>query len=151
MTLPASVTIGQCDLSLQAAFCDYVPQVFHTVDFRRWCSWDQWSDGYRAFSILDEGRVVANASVMRMRLHVQEREVTGYQPRTLRPAPPHPAIDQPAHHLRPLRFHARALVAPGGRHRRGHGGLSFHTQSEATLRVTSVSGDGTNLGAGHPE
>ena len=64
MTTPAVVEIDHRDPVLRAAFCDYVPRVFRTVDFRRWCEWGEWNDDYRAFSVLDEGRVVANASVM---------------------------------------------------------------------------------------
>ncbi|EPX62191.1 acetyltransferase, GNAT family [Cystobacter fuscus DSM 2262] len=79
MTTPAVVEIDHRDPALQAAFCDYVPRVFRTVDFRRWCAWGGWNDDYRAFSVLDEGRVVANASVMRMRLRVEGREIIGYQ------------------------------------------------------------------------
>jgi GNAT superfamily N-acetyltransferase len=76
---PSAVTIGPHDRALQAAFCDYVPQVFRTVDFRRWWAWGEWNDDYRAFAVLDEGRVVANASVTRMRLQLEGREVIGYQ------------------------------------------------------------------------
>ncbi|OJH33976.1 GNAT family N-acetyltransferase [Cystobacter ferrugineus] len=79
MTPPAVVEIDHRDPALQAAFCDYVPRVFRTVDFRRWCEWGEWNDDYRAFAVLDEGRVVANASVMRMRLRIEGREVIGYQ------------------------------------------------------------------------
>lgn len=79
MTLPTAVEIDHRDRALQAAFCDYVPRVFRTVDFRRWCAWREWNDDYRAFAVLDEGSVVANASVMRMRLLVEGREVIGYQ------------------------------------------------------------------------
>ncbi|MDC0713781.1 GNAT family N-acetyltransferase [Stigmatella sp. ncwal1] len=79
MTIPDAVTIGHAHEALQAAFCDYVPQVFRTVDFRRWCAWGEWNDDYRAFAVFDEGRVVANASVMRMRLQIEGREVIGYQ------------------------------------------------------------------------
>ncbi|NTX07579.1 GNAT family N-acetyltransferase [Myxococcus sp. CA040A] len=77
--VPRVVAIDHRDSALQAAFCEYVPQVFRTVDFRRWCAWGEWTDDYRAFSVVDEGRVVANASVMRMCLRVEGREVVGYQ------------------------------------------------------------------------
>ncbi|WP_342377377.1 GNAT family N-acetyltransferase [Myxococcus stipitatus] len=64
---------------LQVAFCEYVPRVFRTVDFRRWCAWGEWREEYRAFSVMEEGRVVANASVSRMCLRVEGRDVEGYQ------------------------------------------------------------------------
>ncbi|MBN8231849.1 GNAT family N-acetyltransferase [Corallococcus macrosporus] len=77
---PTVVTeIGALDQKSQALFCDYVPQVFRRADFRRWRSWGEWNEDYRAFSLLESGRVVANASVMRMRLLLEGREVTAYQ------------------------------------------------------------------------
>ncbi|NOK12291.1 GNAT family N-acetyltransferase [Corallococcus exercitus] len=72
-------SIGSQDTDLQAAFCDYVPQVFRRASFRQWCAWGEWNDDYRAFALVESGRVVANASVMRMRLLLEGREVTGYQ------------------------------------------------------------------------
>ncbi len=77
--LPPVTEIGPRDVALQAAFCDYVPQVFQRIDFRRWREWGQWNDDYRAFALLEDGRVLANVSVMRMRLRLQGREVTGFQ------------------------------------------------------------------------
>ncbi|GMT96033.1 GNAT family N-acetyltransferase [Corallococcus caeni] len=75
----AVTEIGQFDAGLQELFCDYVPQVFRRADFRRWRAWGEWNDAYRAFALLEAGRVVANASVMRMRLLLEGREVTAYQ------------------------------------------------------------------------
>jgi GNAT superfamily N-acetyltransferase len=75
----SAVEIDHRNHPLQAAFCDYVPQVFRTIDFRRWCAWGEWTEDYRAFAVLDGGRVVANTSVMRMRLRLEGREVLGYQ------------------------------------------------------------------------
>lgn len=71
--------IGPRDTALQAAFCDYVPQVFRRADFRRWTEWGEWDDDYRAFALFEEGRVVANTSVMRMRLLLEGREVQAFQ------------------------------------------------------------------------
>ncbi|WP_223634187.1 GNAT family N-acetyltransferase [Corallococcus sp. EGB] len=75
----AVIEIRQVDTGLQELFCDYVPQVFRRADFRRWRAWGEWTDAYRAFSVVESGRVVANASVTRMRLVLEGREVTGYQ------------------------------------------------------------------------
>lgn len=76
---PPVIEIGPQDTGLQAAFCDYVPQVFGRADFRRWCAWGEWNDDYRAYAMLEDGRVVANASVMRMRLLLEGQEVRGWQ------------------------------------------------------------------------
>lgn len=65
---------------LQPAFCDYVAQVFPRADFRRWCGWGEWTPDYRAFALVDSrGRVLANASVMKMRLLFEARPQVGWQ------------------------------------------------------------------------
>lgn len=80
MTPPLPLHIlGPDDTTLHAAYCDYVAQVFRKADFRRWCSWGQWNDDYRAFVLVDNGVVVANASVMRMRLLLDGVETLGFQ------------------------------------------------------------------------
>ncbi|RYZ40416.1 MAG: GNAT family N-acetyltransferase [Myxococcaceae bacterium] len=76
---PQVTEIGARDTGLQAAFCDFIPQVFGRADFRRWCQWGEWTDDYRAYAVLEEGRVVANVAVMRMRLLVEGRELLAYQ------------------------------------------------------------------------
>ena len=67
------------DKDLQELFCDYVPQVFRRADFRRWRAWGEWNGDYRAFALIEDGRVVANTSVMRMRLLLEGREVLAHQ------------------------------------------------------------------------
>ncbi|WP_237078956.1 hypothetical protein [Myxococcus xanthus] len=37
--VPTVTEIGPGTSALQAAFCDYVPQVFTRADFRRWTQW----------------------------------------------------------------------------------------------------------------
>ncbi|NMO20995.1 GNAT family N-acetyltransferase [Pyxidicoccus fallax] len=76
---PRVTEIGPRDTAARAAFCDYVPQVFQRASFHRWSEWGEWNDDYRAFAVVEDGRVLANASVMRMRLLLEGREVTGYQ------------------------------------------------------------------------
>ena len=71
--------LGPSDTAWHPAYCDYVAQVFTQADFRRWCEWGQWSDDYRAFCLVEDGRVVANASVSRMRLVVDGDEIEGFQ------------------------------------------------------------------------
>ncbi|WP_338873035.1 GNAT family N-acetyltransferase [Myxococcus stipitatus] len=79
MSTSQVVVIDHRAAELQAAFCEYVPRVFRTVDFRRWCAWGEWTDEYRTFGVMDDGRVVANASVSRMHVLVEGREVVAYQ------------------------------------------------------------------------
>lgn len=71
--------IGPADTAWHPAYCDYVARVFSQADFRRWCEWGQWSDDYRAFCLVEDGRVVANASVSRMRLIVDGAQIEGFQ------------------------------------------------------------------------
>ncbi|WP_375760269.1 GNAT family N-acetyltransferase [Corallococcus exercitus] len=75
----AVTEIGAREWESQELLCDYVPQVFRRADFRRWRAWGEWNDDYRAFALMEAGRVVANASVMRMRLLLEGREATAYQ------------------------------------------------------------------------
>lgn len=77
-SLPLHI-LGPDDTTLHAAYCDYVAHVFRKADFHRWCSWGQWNDDYRAFALVDHGIVVANASVMRMRLLLDGVETEGFQ------------------------------------------------------------------------
>ncbi|WP_021781194.1 GNAT family N-acetyltransferase [Myxococcus hansupus] len=76
---PRVTEAGPRDVALHASFCDYVSHVFTRADFRRWTAWGEWDDGYRAFMVVEGGRVVANASVTRMRLLLDGREVSGFQ------------------------------------------------------------------------
>jgi GNAT superfamily N-acetyltransferase len=71
--------ITSLDTGQHPAFCDYVRAVFTRADFSRWCAWGEWRDEYRAFTVMEGDRVVANASVMRMKLLVDGQPVTGYQ------------------------------------------------------------------------
>jgi GNAT superfamily N-acetyltransferase len=76
---PPVTVIGPQDTELQGPFCDYVSQVFRKADFRRWTNWGEWNDDYRAYTLFEDGRVVANVSVMRMRLLLEGREVPAFQ------------------------------------------------------------------------
>ncbi|UOF16838.1 hypothetical protein IEQ11_09475 [Lysobacter capsici] len=74
---PSLRVLTHRDTDLHAAYCDYVAQVFTQADFRRWCEWGQWSEDYLAFCLFQDGRVVANASAMRMRLVIEGAQVDG--------------------------------------------------------------------------
>lgn len=76
---PSLRVLTHRDTDLHAAYCDYVAQVFTQADFRRWCEWRQWNEDYLAFSVFLDGRVVANASAMRMRLVIEGADVDGWQ------------------------------------------------------------------------
>lgn len=71
--------ITAADTHLHPAYCDYVRSVFTRADFSRWCAWGEWNDDYRAFSVFEGDRVVANASVMRMKLLIEGQPLLGYQ------------------------------------------------------------------------
>ncbi|HSP82039.1 MAG TPA: GNAT family N-acetyltransferase [Myxococcaceae bacterium] len=78
-SLPPVTEIGPRDAASQAAFCDYVPQVFQRASFHRWRAWGGWNEDYRAVAVVEDGRVLANVSVTRMRLLLEGREATGFQ------------------------------------------------------------------------
>ncbi|WP_096331925.1 GNAT family N-acetyltransferase [Nannocystis exedens] len=77
--MPRPTMIDQRSSRLQAAYWEYISEVFPGIDFRRWCEWGEWDDDYRAFAVVEDGRVLANASVSRMRLRVQGRDIVGCQ------------------------------------------------------------------------
>jgi predicted N-acetyltransferase YhbS len=71
--------IGPHQHAAQRAFCDYVRAVFDGPDFSRWCTWGEWDEDYRAYAVCEGERVVANASLMRMRLLVDGDPVEAFQ------------------------------------------------------------------------
>ncbi|QWP74848.1 GNAT family N-acetyltransferase [Lysobacter sp. K5869] len=76
---PTLRILDHTDTALHPAYCDYVSRVFTQADFRRWCEWEQWAPGYLAYSLFEDGRVVANASAMRQRLIVDGEEIVAFQ------------------------------------------------------------------------
>lgn len=76
---PILRVLGHADTALHPAYCEYVSRVFSQADFRRWCEWGQWAPGYRAYSLFEDGHVVANASAMRQRLIVDGEEILAFQ------------------------------------------------------------------------
>lgn len=75
----AIVQITHTDRELQRAFCAYVPQVFRRASFQTWTDWGEWGPDYRAFAWVEEGQVLANASLTRMRLLLDGRPQLGFQ------------------------------------------------------------------------
>jgi predicted N-acetyltransferase YhbS len=71
--------IRHADTGRHEAFLRYVPRVFPRIDFRPWYARGGWTEAYEAHAVADGGEIVANASVMRMRLVVGGREVRGAQ------------------------------------------------------------------------
>jgi GNAT superfamily N-acetyltransferase len=66
-------------VELHDAFLSFVPEVFPSASFRRWYELNGWSPDYRAFAIMEGGRIVANVSVQRMDLTIGGRARTGWQ------------------------------------------------------------------------
>jgi ribosomal protein S18 acetylase RimI-like enzyme len=71
--------ITHADARLHEAFLRYVPRVFPRADFRAWYVRGGWTDDYEAHVLAEGDEVVANVSVMRMRLVVDGCEVRGAQ------------------------------------------------------------------------
>ena len=76
---PEPLRITHADAPLHEAFLRYVPRVFPRADFRAWYTRGGWTSRYEAHVLAEAGEVVANVSVMRMRLVVGGREVRGAQ------------------------------------------------------------------------
>jgi predicted N-acetyltransferase YhbS len=77
--VPLFRIIDSRDLAGQEAFHRYIQRVFPGVSFRRWCELGGWSEDYRAFALFEGADIVANASVQRMSLVLEGRELTGWQ------------------------------------------------------------------------
>jgi predicted N-acetyltransferase YhbS len=73
------LTIGHNDYEWHEAFIRFVPRVFPSVSFRRWYDLGGWSQDYVSYALADGGEIVANASLHRMTMIVQGRELTGWQ------------------------------------------------------------------------
>jgi ribosomal protein S18 acetylase RimI-like enzyme len=73
------VRITHADPARHEAFLRYVPRVFPRADFRRWHALGGWTADYEAHGVADGDELVANVSVMRMRLVIDGREVRGAQ------------------------------------------------------------------------
>jgi predicted N-acetyltransferase YhbS len=73
------VLIDAHRVELHDAFLRFVPEVFRSIDFRRWYELGGWSPDYRAFAIFEGERIVANVSVHRMDLIIGARSRVGWQ------------------------------------------------------------------------
>lgn len=73
------VIITHADTRLHEAFLRFVPRVFPRASFRKWHELGGWDETYRAVAIVEDGEIVANASLTRMRLVLEGRELTGWQ------------------------------------------------------------------------
>jgi len=67
------------DTGLHALYCSYVRSVFSRADFAAWIGFGDWDANYRAFSILEQDRIVANAALTRMRLILDGEEQLAWQ------------------------------------------------------------------------
>jgi GNAT superfamily N-acetyltransferase len=73
------INIRHTDREWHDAFLRYVPKVFPSASFRRWYELGAWDESYQTFSIVEDGEVIANASVQRMHLVLGGRRLRGWQ------------------------------------------------------------------------
>lgn len=71
--------LGAHDADALPAYCRFVRAVFPRAGFERWIDWGEWDDSYRAFALFDGERIVANASLTRMRLLLDGAECRAWQ------------------------------------------------------------------------
>jgi predicted N-acetyltransferase YhbS len=71
--------IVHTDTARQEAFQRYISRVFPRLDFRPWFRCGGWTSRYEAHAIADGDEIVANVSVMRMRVVIGGREVRAAQ------------------------------------------------------------------------
>jgi predicted N-acetyltransferase YhbS len=67
------------DTARHEAFLRYIPRIFPQLDFRPWYLRGGWTSTYEAHALAEADEIVANVSVMRMRLLVGGREMRGAQ------------------------------------------------------------------------
>lgn len=73
------ITIGPDTPQWHEAYLRYAPRVFPSISFRGWYDLGGWDAGYRAFAIAEGDEIVANASLQRMRVVLNGRELRGWQ------------------------------------------------------------------------
>jgi len=71
--------IVHTDTAGHEGFLRYVSRVFPRLDFRLWHERGGWTSEYEAYAWARAGEIVANVSVMRMRVVIGGREVRGAQ------------------------------------------------------------------------
>ena len=71
------VTVGTADVDWHGAFIRYVPRVFPAISFQLWYELGGWPEDYRAFAIAHDDEIVASASLQRMTVIINGRELTG--------------------------------------------------------------------------
>lgn len=74
-----SLRITHADTARHEEYLRYVSRVFPRADFRPWYSCGGWTPAYEAHATADGDEIVANVSVMRMRVILAGREVRGAQ------------------------------------------------------------------------
>jgi predicted GNAT family N-acyltransferase len=71
--------LTEADQDLHPAFCQFVRTVFPSAGFERWIDWGEWNQDYRSYSLFAQDRMIANASVTRMRLLLDGEERRAWQ------------------------------------------------------------------------
>lgn len=71
--------IAHADTARHDAFLRYIPRIFPRIDFRSWYLRGGWTSRYEAHALVQADEIVANVSVMMMRLVIGGREVRGAQ------------------------------------------------------------------------
>jgi len=74
-----SLRIVHTDTDLHGAFLRSIQRIFPRLDFRPWYLRGGWTSAYEAHALAEDGEIVANVSVMRMRALLGGREVRGAQ------------------------------------------------------------------------
>lgn len=73
------VTITYADRARHEAFLGFVPHVFPRIGFRRWAQYGGWDERYTVFALAEGERLIASASLNRMDLVLNGKQVRGFQ------------------------------------------------------------------------
>ena len=67
------------DPVLRNLFYDFIDTVFPSADFREWCNKGFWADEFVPYSLVDDGKIISNVCISKMKLLIEGNETNGIQ------------------------------------------------------------------------
>lgn len=65
--------------NLRNNFFDFIRNIFGNLDFREWFERGFWNDQFIPYSIVIDGKIIANVSISKLRLLIDDKEKSGIQ------------------------------------------------------------------------
>jgi predicted acetyltransferase len=67
------------DPKLRKMYYDFIDTVFPSADFREWYNKGFWADEFIPFSLLENGKIISNVCISKMKLLIEGKETNGIQ------------------------------------------------------------------------